>query len=255
MSPESPARPGRRGRDDTLVAYLGQIGREPLLDRDEERDLILRAQAGDEAARSRLIRANLCLVVKAARDHASRARCLTLAEMIAEGNFALVRAVNGYKLGGRGRFSTYVYNRVQWALVSAVRDRRLPIRAPLHAWGGYTPQTAEVVAACDIVQRAAWVSAEALEFVPARESAPEESPLKDVIRRLDAAIDALGEDAWIIRSYHGLGGADPLSLRQIGGRLGLTFQGVAWRLKRAHQKLRHAIGPAMAEALERRRTG
>src|SRR3989441_12090175 len=88
-----------------LAVYLREIGRIPLRSREEEVELARRARAGDAAAKSRLIEANLRLVVQVARRYLNRG--LPLPDLIEEGNIGLLRAVDKFDPERGLRFSTY----------------------------------------------------------------------------------------------------------------------------------------------------
>ena len=77
--------------------YLRQIRDDALLSAAEERALAEAIAAGDRDARSRMIRANLRLVVKIARDYAGRG--MSLDDLIGEGNLGLIRAAEEFDPG------------------------------------------------------------------------------------------------------------------------------------------------------------
>jgi RNA polymerase primary sigma factor len=115
---------------DPLKLYVRQIGSGPLLTREEERDLARRKDAGDDAARRRLIESNLRLVMSVARNYA-RAD-VPLLDLIQEGNLGLMRAVEkfDYKLGYK--LSTYATWWIRQAITRALVDQGRTIRLPLH---------------------------------------------------------------------------------------------------------------------------
>jgi RNA polymerase nonessential primary-like sigma factor len=79
---------------DATSLYLKEIGRSPLLSADEEVSFSIKLQQGDEAARHRMIESNLRLVVKIARCYLNRG--LDFLDLIEEGNFGLMRAVEKF---------------------------------------------------------------------------------------------------------------------------------------------------------------
>ena len=85
--------------DDPLKMYIRSLGNGRLLTREEERELARRKDAGDEAAKRRLIEANLRLVMSITRSY-TRAG-VPLLDLIQEGNLGLIRAVEkfDYRLG------------------------------------------------------------------------------------------------------------------------------------------------------------
>jgi RNA polymerase sigma factor (sigma-70 family) len=113
-----------------LSAYFGEIGRIPLLGREEEVALARRVRAGDEAARTRLTEANLRLVVQVARRYLNRG--LPLPDLIEEGNLGLIRAVEKFDPERGTRFSTYATWWIRHFVVRALANQARMIRLPVH---------------------------------------------------------------------------------------------------------------------------
>jgi RNA polymerase primary sigma factor len=113
-----------------LGVYLKEISRIKLLTREEEAELARRARAGDEAAKSRLIEANLRLVVQIARRYLNRG--LPLPDLIEEGNLGLLRAVEKFEPERGLRFSTYGTWWIRQAIVRALANQARTIRLPVH---------------------------------------------------------------------------------------------------------------------------
>ncbi len=96
----------RRSKElDELAPYIGAIRRFPVLTRDEERLLAVRVRRGDVAAKQKMVRHNLALVVAIARKQ--RRGALRLEDLIQEGNIGLMRAVEKFDPRVGTRFSTY----------------------------------------------------------------------------------------------------------------------------------------------------
>ncbi len=115
---------------DLLRRYQRDIGRHPLLDRDEERDIARRARAGDEEARRRIIEANLRLVIKIAGRYLGRG--VEFSDLIGEGNLGLIRAVDGFDPELGYRFSTYATFSIRQMIERAVAEQAQAIRLPIH---------------------------------------------------------------------------------------------------------------------------
>lgn len=95
-------------RPDTLESYFNEIKDHELLTREQERDLANRYRMGhDESAADRLVRANLKLVVKIARDHHLNTRSIALSDLIQEGNLGLVHAAKKFDPDKQTKFSYY----------------------------------------------------------------------------------------------------------------------------------------------------
>ena len=116
------------GYDDTLEAYFDQIRNIPLLSFEEELELSKRIQGGNEAARRRLIEANLRLVVKIARGYITSD--VSLMDLIQEGNVGLMRAVDKYDHQKQVRFSTYAAWWIRQVISRYLSDKRRTIRLP-----------------------------------------------------------------------------------------------------------------------------
>jgi len=116
--------------DDPLKLYIRSIGDGRILTREEERELARRKDAGDEAAKRRLIEANLRLVMSITRSY-TRAG-VPLLDLIQEGNLGLIRAVEkfDYRLGYK--LSTYATWWIKQAVSHALADQGRTIRLPTH---------------------------------------------------------------------------------------------------------------------------
>ncbi len=89
---------------------------EPVLGRDEERELARRADAGDADAAGRLIASHLRFVIKIARRY--RGSGLPMSDLIQEGTVGLIRAVRRFNPDRGVRLSTYA----MWWIRSAIQD-------------------------------------------------------------------------------------------------------------------------------------
>jgi RNA polymerase primary sigma factor len=116
--------------EDPLRLYVRQIGNGALLTREEERELARRKDAGDEAAKRRLIESNLRLVMAITRNYTKAD--VPLLDLIQEGNLGLIRAVEkfDYRLGFK--LSTYATWWIRQAITRALADQGRTIRLPVH---------------------------------------------------------------------------------------------------------------------------
>ena len=115
---------------DPLKLYVRQIGDSRLLTRGEERELARLKDAGDEAAKRRLIEANLRLVMSITRNYVNSG--VPLLDLIQEGNLGLIRAVEkfDYRLGYK--LSTYATWWIRQSVTRAIADQGRTIRLPVH---------------------------------------------------------------------------------------------------------------------------
>src|SRR5438128_3266729 len=115
---------------DPLRLYVRQIGDGPLLTREEERELARRKDAGDEAAKRKLIESNLRLVMSITR-HYTRAG-VPLLDLIQEGNLGLIRAVEKFDYRMGYKLSTYATWWIRQSVTRALADQGRTIRLPVH---------------------------------------------------------------------------------------------------------------------------
>ena len=111
-----------------LETYLREINETLLLAADDEHDLAVAIGQGDTAARDRMVRANLRLVVNIARGYTGKG--LGLQDLIEEGNLGLLRAVEGFDPAMGTRFSTYasywIKQSIKRALINTAKTIRIP---------------------------------------------------------------------------------------------------------------------------------
>ncbi len=133
---EEPTRAKIRGSydgDSAYRLYLREIGEVPLLTPEQEVELAKRVQAGDLEAREQMIKANLRLVVKIARDYESFG--MPLLDLINEGNIGLMRAVEKFDPNKGGKLSTYASLWIKQSVKRALANQSKTIRLPVHLVG------------------------------------------------------------------------------------------------------------------------
>jgi RNA polymerase primary sigma factor len=142
--------------DDVITMYMKEVGTVPLLSAEDEIELALAWRRGEAArdtlgdngsdpqerhrlekeielgdkARRRLIEANSRLVISIARKYLRRG--LPLSDLIQEGNFGLIKAVERFDPDKGHRFSTYATWWIRQAILRAVADQGRTIRLPAH---------------------------------------------------------------------------------------------------------------------------
>ena len=116
-------------RSDVFQLYLREIGQAKLLSREEEIELASRIQRGDEQAREQMIKGNLRLVVKIARDYEGLG--LPLLDLINEGNIGLMKGVERFD-PKKAKFSTYAAWWIKQSIKRALTNQTKTIRLPVH---------------------------------------------------------------------------------------------------------------------------
>jgi RNA polymerase primary sigma factor len=114
-----------------LQVYMNSIRNVPLLTKEEERDLALKFAAGDKKAKEKLVKANLRLVVMAAKKY-NLHTSLSFEDLIQEGNMGLMRAVDTYDVSKGFRFSTYAMYWIKQSISRAMLNCGRTIRVPIH---------------------------------------------------------------------------------------------------------------------------
>jgi RNA polymerase primary sigma factor len=116
--------------DTAIKLYLREIGQVKLLTPDEEIQLAARIKKGNKKAREHMIKANLRLVVKIARDYEGIG--LPLLDLISEGNIGLMKAVERFDPAKGGKLSTYGSWWIKQSIKRALANQSKTIRLPVH---------------------------------------------------------------------------------------------------------------------------
>lgn len=258
---------------DGLSRLMRECRRHRLLTAAEERELARRIEAGDIAAKKRLVSCNLRLVVAIARRYPRRE--LSLLDLVQEGCVGLIRAAERFDYRRGCRFSTYAGWWIREAISKAVVETGRPIRVPVGMNGkiagirraeaelqrtlGRPPSAAELAAHVGLTV----LSVEQLRRATAPVASLEEPlgddhtlVLGDLIRdenaelEFDADLDvdarwlerALGRlperDRLVVELRFGLGGAQPITLDEVARRCALSRARVGQIEHRALQRLR-----------------
>ena len=271
---------GASRHEPALGAYLGAIGRTPLLTAEQECRLARQAAAGSREAFDTLVVSNLRFVVTIARRHVGRG--LPLSDLIAEGNVGLIHAVGRFDPDAGCRFTTYAWWWITQAILNAVRCQPSTVRIPsrmidritrwkraaeaLRQQTGREPMHSELAAVLDLSRRVAGRVEQALALAErsARvavgdDASPrpvdtvtddlEPAPVDQAARREELAamqrmLGRLGpRERRILTLRYGLGGAEPHNLRAIGELLELSHERVRILEKQALTLLRSALDP------------
>jgi RNA polymerase primary sigma factor len=269
------------GTSDSLRLLLDDLERFPLPDADEQIELARRVAEGDNEARERMIAANLRLVVHWARRYQDRG--IDLADLIQEGSFGLMRAVEKFDWRRGFRFSTYATWWIRQALQRAVQQHANAIRVPMEiaerasrvdrvtweltAEERRSPTSDEVAEhsrltreEIDGLATAARVVASLDQPATADGTTPlgdlagaedssfegdvERMLLNDEVRRAVEHLDDIEREVLTVR--FGLNGSEPASLQATAAKLGIGIRRVRQAESRALQHL--ASSPALREA-------
>ncbi len=260
----APAAPGTEVLEtttDALQLFLREIGRHPLLTAADEVELSKRIERGDLEAKKRMIECNLRLVVSIAKNY--RNQGLPFLDLIQEGMFGLIRAVEKFEWQRGLKFSTYATWWIRQAVARAIADKARTIRVPVHVvermqkmhraerhlWTQLArePSLEEIADEAGLpLQQAIEVRAAARastsldqpigeqedavfgDLVAGDEPLPDEVTEKRLQKEaLDRALESLPErDRRVLELRYGLRGEEPHTLEHIGRRLGITRERV-----------------------------
>ena len=264
--------------DVTIKEYLTEIDESPLLNWEEEKELATAVlEYNDPHARDRLIRSNLRLVVNIAKKYSGRG--LTLGDLIEEGNLGLLRAVDTFDPDHGVRFSTYSAWWIKQSIKRAILSNSQPIHIPtymvelINQWRqvyaeqearlGRTVSLEEMAGAMKVPIRKAKAIRDIVSVVDSgfqHDSTEQNAGLDEAIEddtimtpeedlgtneELHKALELLDQidprEAEVLRLRFGLGGEEPLTLKEIGKKLGLTRERVRQLQKNALAQLNELL--------------
>lgn len=263
--------------DDPVKVYLREIGRVPLLTSEEEIELAIKINDGDEYAKKRLTEANLRLVVSIAKKYVGRG--MYFLDLIQEGNVGLIKAVDKFDYTKGFKFSTYATWWIRQAITRAIADQARTIRIPVHMVetinrlkkvqsqllheNGFEPSEELIAEKMDLpvervreIMRVAQepVSMETpigpeedsrlMDFIRDEEAlAPDEAALKTITNEdIDSVLKTLTprEEA-VIRLRFGLKDGRCHTLEEVGSEFNVTRERIRQIEAKALRKLRHPV--------------
>ena len=117
----------------SLDKYLQEIGREPLIDVNEEVELAGRIRNGDRKALEKLVRSNLRFVVSVAKQYQNQG--LSLPDLINEGNLGLIKAAEKFDETRGFKFISYAVWWIRQSILQALAEQSRIVRLPLNQVG------------------------------------------------------------------------------------------------------------------------
>ena len=262
---------------DALQLYLREIGKTPLLTREEENKLAAQVQRGSKRAREQMIKANLRLVVKISHDYANFG--MPLLDLINEGNIGLMKAVERFNPRKGAKLSTYAALWIKQSIRRALSNQSKTIRLPVHIVDkvhklnrasqklterfGREPSDAELAKSLDI-STAKVAALRKLGISPISLDAPigdeDDSRFGDIVQdegaltpyellRVKTMRQEIREhvkyldprEAEILTLRFGLDGQPPRTLEQVGKRFKVTRERVRQIQEIALRKLRRRV--------------
>jgi RNA polymerase primary sigma factor len=242
---------------DALQLFLNEIRRYPLLSAAEEVELSKRVERGDMQAKERMINSNLRLVVSLAKKY--QGHDLPLLDLIQEGIFGLIRAVEKFDWRKGYKFSTYATFWIRQAIQRGIANKARTIRIPVHIGQrerkiakverdlslklGRPPTDEEIAKTAELpvgqieeVREAARTitsldrpvgeegDSSLGDLLPSDRPEPQDEVSVSLRRQtLQRALDQLSErERDVVTLRFGMGGEDPTPLRETGRRLGIS---------------------------------
>ena len=263
--------------DPGFQLYLRQIAQYPLLTPAEEIKLAAKIKKGNKAATAEMIRANLRLVVKIARDYANLG--LPLLDLISEGNIGLMKAVERFDPAKGGKLSTYGSWWIKQSIKRALANQGKTIRLPVHlvdkiakirrVGAGLSDELGREATDEEIAEevgmnagkvtllkqaaiRPASLDApigedDATEFGEMVGDAMAVDPFenlsdKDIHMEIGDLLSKLDDrERKIINARFGLDGSDPITLEEVGDKFGVTRERIRQLQNIALNKMRRSL--------------
>ncbi len=261
--------------DDPVRMYLKEIGKVPLLTGEYEAELAARIANGDATAKTKLIEANLRLVVSIAKRYVGKG--MFFLDLIQEGNLGLMKAVDKFDYSKGYKFSTYATWWIRQAITRAIADQARTIRIPVHMVEtihklsriqrqllqeqGHEPTAEEIAKEMNLspekVREIMKIAQDPVsletpigeeedshlgDFIPDDEtpSPSENASFKVLQEQLDEVLNTLTRrEADVLRLRFGLKDGRPRTLEEVGKEFDITRERIRQIEAKALRKLRH----------------
>tara|TARA_R110002050_G_scaffold295452_1_gene454278 strand:+ start:2230 stop:3093 length:864 start_codon:yes stop_codon:yes gene_type:complete len=259
----------------SLEKYLQDVSKEEMITAEEEVELAIKIQSGDERALNRLVRANLRFVISVAKQYQNTG--LTLEDLINEGNLGLIEAAKRYDHTKGFKFISYAVWWIRQSILKAAADNSRTIRLPHNRLGEIqkiskasnefeqknerTPTAEELSELTEMdvnkVEMSLKMSKKQVSIDAPMSNDDDNNSLVSVLENSDTPdpSDSLlheslsqdlertlaylkGMEAEVIRLFYGLGGASEMTLEEIGNTFGLTRERIRQIKERGLRRLR-----------------
>jgi len=265
------------GGNRSLDVYLHEINKTPLLKREEEQELARRIRKGDKDALDRLVKANLRFVVSIAKQYANQG--LALEDLINDGNLGLIKAAHRFDEKRGYKFISYAVWWIRQAMLQSLAEHSRIVRLPLNRAGtlyrigkasrqldqelGRAPSAGEIAKKLKLseeeVEDTMHIANTHVSLDDPYSNDQDDSALVDYLMDenaqmpdehtyeralsddMERALDTLSDrEKLILILYFGLNGEEPLTLEEIGKKLGLTRERIRQIKEKAIVRLRHS---------------
>ena len=261
----------------SLDLYLHEINKTPLLTREEEQSIARNIKKGSQEALDQLVRANLRFVVSIAKQYANQG--LSLEDLINDGNVGLIKAAHRFDEKRGFKFISYAVWWIRQAMLQSLAEHSRIVRLPLNRAGtlyrigkasrqldqelGRSPSAEEIAKRLQIsedeVKDTMHIANTHVSLDDPYSNDQDDNALVDYLMDenaqmpddetfehalsddMEKALDTLADrEKQILSLYFGIGGEEPLTLEEIGQKLGLTRERIRQIKEKAISRLRHS---------------
>jgi RNA polymerase primary sigma factor len=261
----------------SLDLYLHEINKTPLIKREQEQELARRIHKGDKDALDQLVKANLRFVVSIAKQYSNQG--LSLEDLINDGNLGLIKAAHRFDEKRGFKFISYAVWWIRQAMLQSLAEHSRIVRLPLNRAGtlyrigkasrqldqelGRAPTPEEIAQRLNIseteVKDTMHIANTHVSLDDPYSNDQDDNALVDYLQDdnavmpddetfehaltddMEKALDTLAErERMILSLYFGLSGSEPLTLEEIGKKLGLTRERIRQIKEKAISRLRHS---------------